>query len=925
MRLIFNFINATNPYRDFMKTTRLFSLCCLMALATTMSGQVMVTSLKTDYKSNPMGIDNPKPKLSWILKSGVVNTMQDSYEIRVALDQKDLEKGRNLLWETGAVESAQNLHIVYAGQPLKSFQRVYWQVRVKDNHGKTSKWSEPAYWETGILKDATWEAQWISPAWKEDSGQSMPSPYLRKAFNLEKPVREARLYISSHGLYQAEVNGKRVGDLQFTPGWTSYKTRLQYQTYDVTDLLNPAGNAIGIVLGDGWFRGNLGWIDHRNIWGSQLATIAMLRVKYTDGTTGVIATDHTWKAKTGPILESDIYNGESYDANRALVGWSKPSYNETGWTDVQVSAISKNTLIASEGPPVRIVNELEPLSIVKVGDDWMVDMGQNMVGWIRIKANGKKGDLITLRHAEVLDKDGNIYYDNLRTAKQTNTYILKGGEEETFEPHFTFQGFRYVMVSGYPGKLEPEQIRGMVIHSDMEPAGTFTCSDPMINQLQHNIVWGLKGNFLDVPTDCPQRDERLGWTGDAQVFAPTACFNMNAATFYTKWLKDLAADQDEDGSIPHVIPNILGHGGATGWADAGVVIPWVVYLNYGEISILQNQFESMKKWIGYMEKRAGEDLIWKGDPHFGDWLSFDASRSDYMGAYTTKDLIATAYFSYSAGLVAKTARLLGKEEDAMRYGDLSERIKKVFNQEFVTPNGRLVSHTQTAYTLALAFDLLDEGMARKSAEYLARDVEEFGHITTGFLGTPLISLTLTDIGRNDLAYGLLNRKEYPSWLYPVTMGATTIWERWDGQKPDSTFQDVRMNSFNHYAYGAIGKWMYQVVAGIGLDPNHPGYKHIVIDPRPGGGLTSAEATHQSMYGTIKSGWRVNGGLLEMEVEIPVNTSGSIHIPGSPGAVLVNDVRLEDSGMQYRVENNQVVAETGSGSYKIKVNGYASDE
>jgi alpha-L-rhamnosidase len=578
--------------------------------------------------------------------------------------------------------------------------------------------------------------------------------------------------------------------------------------------------------------------------------------------------------------------------------------------------ISKEKLIAPEGPPVKIVNTLEPISIEKRKEGWLVDMGQNMVGWIRIKASGNSGDVMILRHAEVLDKEGQMYYDNLRAAKCTNTYMLKGGTEETFEPHFTFQGFRYVMVSGYPGELTADKIKGMVIHSAMEPSGTFACSEPLINQLQHNIVWGLKGNFLDVPTDCPQRDERLGWTGDAQVFAPTACFNMHAATFYRKWLKDLAADQREDGAIPHVVPDILGGMGATGWADAGVIIPWVVYLDYGDITVLENQYESMKAWIGFMKERAGEDLIWTGDFHFGDWLAFASTRSDYMGAYTVKDLIATAYYSYSSSIVAKTAAILGHEKEAQYYAQLSEKIKKAFNDEFVTPNGRLVAHTQTAYTLALAFDMLDEETAQKSAALLATDVEEFGHITTGFLGTPLISLTLTEIGRNDLAYLLLRRTRYPSWLYPVTMGATTIWERWDGQKPDSTFQDKGMNSFNHYAYGAIGKWMYEVVAGIGIDEEHPAYKHIIIQPRPGGGLKYAKATHQSMYGEIVSGWQLEDEQLTMEVEIPANTTASIHVPGDPVAIDINGSALVDLELDYKSIDGATVFSTGSGTYTI---------
>ena len=462
-----------------------------------------------------------------------------------------------------------------------------------------------------------------------------------------------------------------------------------------------------------------------------------------------------------------------------------------------------------------------------------------MVGWVRLKVEGPAGTTVTLRHAEVLDKQGNFYTENLRAAKQTVRYTLNGRGAETYEPHFTFQGFRYVAVDGYPGPLTLDSLTGIVVHSDMTPASTFETSKPLVNQLQHNIVWGQKGNFVDVPTDCPQRDERLGWMGDAQVFAPTAAFNMDVAGFFTKWLRDVAADQLETGSVPHVIPDVLSEpgkpqAGSAAWADAAVIIPWTMYLSYGDRRILETQYPSMVAWVEYMRRRAGDDLIWSEDFTFGDWLAFASTASDYPGATTGKDLIATAMFAHSTDLLQRTARVLGKAEDAATYGALLDRIKAAFQREFVTATGRVGENTQTAYAVALQFDLLPEAMRAAAAGRLAQDIRQRKHLTTGFVGTPYLCHVLSRYGYLDEAYLLLNREQYPSWLYPVKQGATTIWERWDGLKPDGTFQDKGMNSFNHYAYGAIGEWMYRVMAGIEIDPAAPGYKHTLIQPRPGG-------------------------------------------------------------------------------------------
>nr|HPR33619.1 family 78 glycoside hydrolase catalytic domain [Prolixibacteraceae bacterium] len=571
--------------------------------------------------------------------------------------------------------------------------------------------------------------------------------------------------------------------------------------------------------------------------------------------------------------------------------------------------------IAPQAPPVRITEEIDPVKILKTpAGDTVFDMGQNMVGWVRLMVNGQSGDRVVLKFAEVLDKDGNFYTANLRSAKATDTYILKGGGPEMYEPRFTFHGFRYVKVEGYPGIPYLNSLKGLVIHTDMNPTGSFSCSDSLINRLQENIRWGQRGNFLEVPTDCPQRDERMGWTGDAQVFSSTAAFLYDVSSFFTKWMGDLAADQHPDGKVTNVVPDVLnGGGGATGWADAALVIPWNMYRAYGDTCLLEVQYPSMKAWVEYMRKRAGDDLLWTEDWHFGDWLAFATTRSDYPGATTDKGLIATAYFRYSSSLLAKIAGIIGKEADVKEYSLLSEGIKKAFIHEFVTPAGRLVSHTQTAYALALAFDLLPDERIPEAAKYLADDVKAFGHLTTGFLGTPLLCKTLSAHGYDDLAFMLLNRRGYPSWLYPVIQGATTIWERWDGQKPDGSFQDVGMNSFNHYAYGAIGEWLYTYVAGIRIDEENPGYRHFFLSPHPGGGLTFAKAAYESPYGRIVSDWKRNGNTMNYSLEIPANTTATVILPFA----VLEEVSLQGDPVMFHEaihKEQDAIVKLGSGKY-----------
>lgn len=897
-------------------------------------GSIKLVQLRVESRRDPIGLDAPRPSLRWQIEADVRGVRQAAYEIRVARSEADLTQAGRLAWESGKVSSDQSVGVPYGGPALGARQRYYWQVRVEDTDGRRSAWSEPAFWEMGLRSATDWSARWIESAIAEDSAVPGPSPLLRKDFTLRGKPARARVYVTSLGVYDLRLNGTRVGNDLLTPGWTDYTKRIQYQTYDVTALLRTGPNAVGAILGDGWYRGTVGFFGQRHHYGDKVALLLQLEVTYDDGRTEMIGSDETWKAATGPILHSDLYAGEAYDARLERSGWDSAGYDDHTWSAVKAMPPPAAALIAQVGPPVRRIEEITPVRIFTTPDGLTVaDLGQNMVGWIRLRVAGPAGTTVTLRHAEALDQAGNFYTANLRLARQTIAYTLKGGGPEVFEPHFTFQGFRFVAIEGYPGKLPPGALTGIVIHSDLARTGEFETSNQLVNQLQHNILWSQKGNFVDLPTDCPQRDERMGWTGDAQVFASTAAFNMDSEAFFRKWLGDLAAEQLESGSVPWTVPDILRTwalrrpgsataetipaAGAAGWSDAATIIPWTLYLAYGDRAILEAQYRSMVGWVGYQEARAGADHLWDGDDHLGDWLDFFSIAKNTRFGSTSTDLIATAYYAHSADLVRQAARVLGENAHAVRYGALFSKVREAFQRAFVAADGTVGEGTQTAYVLALDFDLLPEKIRPLAAAHLAEDVRSRGHLTTGFLGTPRLLAVLTRFGYLEEAYRLFERREFPSWLYPVTKGATTVWERWDGVRPDGSFQTAGMNSFNHYAYGAVGEWMYSTLAGIAIDPEAPGYRHVVIAPRPGGAFTWVKASHAGPYGEIRSEWKIAAGRFQLVVVVPPNSTATVRLPGAE----LEDVTEGDAPLgpaagvsRGRQAGGDVVVEVGSGRY-----------
>jgi alpha-L-rhamnosidase len=798
-----------------------------------------------------------------------------------------------------------------AGDPVLVPLDASWKVNQQDAPG----------WNTVGFNDSAWLAAelltarpWGHPDTKSDLPR-MPSPYLRKEFAVASSVKRATAYVTALGVYELRLNGRPVSQDVLAPGWTNFRKRMHYQTYDVTRLITPGNNALGAILGDGWYASSLAHYNQRMMYGGRPRFLLQLELELADGTIQRVCSDSTWKTAFGPLRHADLLIGCEYDARLEMPGWDRTGFNEQKWTPVlvQQNALKQNkasgVLQASMAEPSRIIEELPARSVRETKPGcWTFDLGQNMVGWVRLKVKGTAGQRLTLRHAEMINADGTIYTAALRSCQAADYYILSGKGEETFEPFGTFHGFRYVEIRGLETKPELSALTGLVVHTPMQRTGTFESSHPLLNQLFSNQVWGQKGNYLEVPTDCPQRDERMGWTGDTQFFAPTAAYNFNVANFFTRWLLNCRDDQNENGSFPHTIPGILGGPGATGWSDAPLLCTYHIYRNYGDTRLVAEQFASMERYMKWLEGKTKDGI--SDVDGFGDWLN--------AGGGAKKEVMDTAYHAYLSQIMAEMAQAIGRSEDAARYTQRSTDIKKAFAREFILPDGSIKESSQTGYALAFTMDLLPAEMREKAADQFVQEIKRFkDHLATGFIGTPRLLPALSQAGRDEVAYKLLLTDTYPSWLFPVKNGATTMWERWNGWTPEKGFGDISMNSFNHYAFGAVGEYLYGYVGGI--QPASPGYKTIKIRPVLGDGLSWAKTAFESPYGRIATSWKVDASRLQLEVTIPANTTATIYIPTKDEASVKESGKpaAKSKGVKFlRRENGTAVFEAGSGSYSF---------
>lgn len=845
-----------------------------------------VTHLKTNHVVNPLGYAIEQPVFSWMVED-TQDTVQTAAQVLVSLDGAF----RQIIFDSGRIEGNAIDSLAYRPAiEVRPRTRYFWKVRI---WGETeSAESDVAWFETAKMGEA-WLAEWITP----DGEDNQVHPILYQSFDLPAPPAVARAYICGLGLYHLELNGKKVGNEYLTPYCNAYDQWIQYQTFDITDYLTSGPNQVSVMLGNGWYKGrygaNGGAVNH---YGDRFALICELHIKLENGQELVIISDPAWKAQPAPVLASDIFDGEVYDARISRVLAARESS-----FGVRAIHLDKTRLEARRSLPVCIMEEIKPVALLHTpAGETILDMGQNITGWLRFRTNAPAGTRLHFQFGELM-QEGNFFRENLRTAKAEYIYIADG-TEALVEPYFTFYGFQYVKVMGWVGELSLDDFTGCVVYSQMDLIGEIETSNAKVNRLFSNALWSQKGNFLDIPTDCPQRDERLGWTGDIQVFSGTACFNMDSAAFLAKFAYDLQKEQRKTGGmVPHIVPmSNLNKGGSAAWGDVATILPWNLYEFYGDVAILEQQFESMRAWVDYIwrvDEASGGQRLWTEGEHFGDWLALDASDPTSRKGGTPHEFIASAFYCYSSSLVARAAAVLGKADEAASYARLSAEIKAAIQHEFFTPSGRLAVPTQTGYLLALFMNLVpDEQRERVQRDLIERIRQDNTHLRTGFVGTPYLCRVLSNIGANDLAYRLLLNEDFPSWLYAVNLGATTIWERWNSLEPDGSIRSpkpnaldldgstrsAKMNSLNHYAYGSIVEWMYRDMCGLNPvsdEAGAVGFRVARIAPKPDRALQWARARYRSAAGLYESGWRMDdSGQVLLDLTIPFNTSATVVLP-----------------------------------------------
>lgn len=880
---------------------------------------IEVTNVTCFGSASLLGVAPENILFSWQLASCEDLTEQQGWQLQLSRDPDFISP----CYDTGWVNDSASVNVALKNFIPLSCTRYWFRVRVKGKTNSVTAWSEAGWFETALLTSREWKAHWITGENEQEQEPEESVNYLSHCFHLKKPLANARLYASALGIYQLCINQQPLDKDLFSPGWTSYDDHVQFQSWDIGDYLHEGENSLIVSLAEGWYKGELSWLKRRELYGSQKAFIGQIHLVFTDGDQQIITSDNMWRCGPGPILKSGFYSGEIWDA-RVPNAENIPKIT-ADWSQVRELTISKR-LIPQVSEPVRITEIVVPESIMRDRQDRrIIDMGQNMVGRLRIRAILDEGETLTFHHAEVLDQHGELYTDNLRNAQQ-KVKLTGNGRMIDYASRFSFQGFRFVAIEG-GSSLSDEQLfealRGEVLHTDMARTGDFSCDNLLINQLFRNIVWGQRGNFLDIPTDCPQRDERLGWTGDAHIFIRTGASNFNVHRFFRKWLMSVSADQKADGTVPMVVPDILrdyiskiwGDDTYTssGWGDAAVICPWVMWQMYGDRQLLSEQYPSMKSWVQYIHQTGSDPWIWDSGFQFGDWLALDAEPDSYFGA-TPVYLVATAFYAWSTHLLGRAARALGEDADAQRYESWFDRIAARFRQQFMQ-DGRMIADTQTAHILPLAFGLLPPEERQTVADRLYHLVEKNDfHLTTGFLGTPWLCHVLSDNGHHQAALRLACQTSFPSWLFSVEQGATTIWEHWDGIKPDGSFWSRNMNSFNHYAYGAIGEWLYRYVAGLDCASDSVAWSKVLFRPDLSGiAFKQAAAHYDSIRGRIAINWTLTKGCCELKLTVPGNTQAELLLPQNP-SLTVSEL---NNNLHWKQVDNRVTLGAGSWYFMIQ--------